>query len=168
MDERTATLAELLTTAMQAKARELGVKRYAYRDLGRDAQVDFSYAQKTIQYGRSPSAAIIRAWAKALAPYLPLDDALLAGGYLPDDPERMTIVRRLLRYSADQLNRLAEATGTLFSEPVPDVEPEHKASDGNNTDGEQDAPSKHAAIAGMFAELDRQPSFHRLTPVPQH
>lgn len=80
--------------------------------------------------------------------------------------EKAPAVRRLLRYSADQLNRLAEATGTLFSEPVPDEEPEHKPGDADASQGNEHPPTEHATIARGVPERDRR-ALHRIPLIEQ-
>lgn len=110
-----AELARLLREAIDAKSREVGA-RYTYRDLGRDSGIDFSYAAKVINEGRQPSREIIRAWARALRPYLPLDQALVAAGYLPDDPQAAGAMRRLMQRIDDARRRGERAIGEFFSD----------------------------------------------------
>lgn len=112
------TLADLLTEAMRAKARDLGREKYTYRDLGVDAQVDYSYAQKTVKYGRVPSRDIIRAWAVALHPHFPLDEALVAAGYTPDGPEQLAFLRAAVRLTNEEMRRLLHSIGTRSSRPI--------------------------------------------------
>ncbi len=101
-------LSPMLREAMQQKARALGQRRYTYRELERDSGVHFTYAQKAIKHGLRPSREIITSWSKALAPYFPLDEALIAAGYLPDDPAKRRAIQRIWRLPADALNALAE------------------------------------------------------------
>src|SRR5579883_3156501 len=98
----------MLREAMQQKARALGQRRYTYRELERDSGVHFTYAQKAVRYGIVPRQEIIAAWSRALAPYFPLDEALLAAGYLPNDPEKRRAIQRIWRLPAKALNTLAE------------------------------------------------------------
>jgi hypothetical protein len=103
------TLADMLSDAIAAKARELG-HDYSYRDLEHDSDVSYSYVSKVLRRGQRPSREIIAAWSSALRPYLPLSDALLAAGYLPnDDDPRSSIARRLWHLTPDALALLSAA-----------------------------------------------------------
>jgi transcriptional regulator with XRE-family HTH domain len=73
-------------------------------------------------------------------------------GAMPVPLEKVGPIRRLLRYSADQLDRLAETAALLFVEPVPspDEQAEQAAheqpQEQRQQERDQDAPSHHAQL----------------------
>lgn len=81
----------LLDEAMRRKRED--VPDYGYRELGRDSDVHFTYAQKVVKGTRHPSRDMLRAWSRALDPYLPLDKALVAAGYMPEERSLQEKVR---------------------------------------------------------------------------
>jgi transcriptional regulator with XRE-family HTH domain len=104
---------ELLARAMREKGRALG-RRYTFKELADDSGVGASFAGKAVRGVRVPSRAVVEAWALALAPYLPLDEALAASGFCR--PSREAVLERLTSLTADQLDtldRVAVALGFL-------------------------------------------------------
>jgi hypothetical protein len=84
-------LGEIVRAAMDAKSRELGY-RYTYRQLGKDSGVHYTYASKVVKGKRvDVDAAIICSWARALGPHFPLDEALVAANYMPDNPRLRSV-----------------------------------------------------------------------------
>lgn len=114
-------MGSLLLEAMRRKAEEVGGE-YSYRDLDRDSQVHFTYAQKVVAGTRQPSRKVIEAWSRALRPYLPLHEALVAAGYLPGDGETASILADFARRSNSWLREARRylddvARGAVKDEP---------------------------------------------------
>ncbi|HZU77212.1 MAG TPA: hypothetical protein VFA70_10640, partial [Dehalococcoidia bacterium] len=72
--------------------------------LAADSGVGASFAGKAVRGVRVPSRAVVEAWALALMPYLPLDEALAAAGF--GRPSRDAILQRLASLSTEQLDTL--------------------------------------------------------------
>jgi transcriptional regulator with XRE-family HTH domain len=71
-------------------------------------------------------------------------------------------IKRLLRYSADQLNRLAEGAAVLFSAPMDDEPAEQNAEDEGSHEDKDQQPPDHATIVRPIIEADHwhpHPSF---------
>jgi hypothetical protein len=134
-------LGPLLRQAMEARSRDLG-SRYTYRDLERDSRVSFTYAAKLAQAEniRRPSREVVEALSRALAPYLPLDDALVASGYLPQTAKKNWFMQWYNRLTLDQMDRLykmaqlAELAATTEQPPdeLADVQPDTGDTGGQN------------------------------------
>jgi hypothetical protein len=73
----------MLRRAMDRKSREIG-HRYTYRALEADSHVEHSHINRIVHGGRKTTRPTVKALAKALEPYLPLNKALLAAGLAPD------------------------------------------------------------------------------------
>jgi transcriptional regulator with XRE-family HTH domain len=97
----------MLAEALRAKSIEIG-EDYSYRDLQRDTGVNYSYVSKVVNGKAKPSRTVLRKWARALAPYLQLDAALIWSGYLPDDPEKAGIFREMASWSGEQWRTVME------------------------------------------------------------
>src|SRR6476660_8108510 len=76
------TVAALLRQAMQRRATELG-GTYSYRDLQRDSSIHFSYLNRIARGGFRPSRKILVRLHQALGEYFPLEEAMVASGYVP-------------------------------------------------------------------------------------
>ncbi len=101
--EAPAAFGFLLARAMREKGRARG-RRYTFKDLAADSGVGASFAGKAVRGVRVPSRAVVEAWALALMPYLPLDEALAAAGF--GRPSRDAILQRLASLSTEQLDTL--------------------------------------------------------------
>lgn len=98
----------MLREALRAKGEEQGYK-YTYRQLAEatGGTVHWTYVGKVITGKRRPTPEILKAWAKALHPYFPLDDALMAAGYMPENQGLSDTLRRVARvYSGTLQERL--------------------------------------------------------------
>lgn len=116
----------MLREAIEAKKRELrgiGV-RYSQRELARESGVTHTYVTLVLKGKRRPTPEVLRAWAAALDPYLPLDEALMAAEHMPDDPALRAVVQRLARFPKDVRQKwaaVADFTGNLDDEMLEDL-----------------------------------------------
>lgn len=112
-------LGQLLSAALDAKAEEqrrIGIGRttYTYRDLGDDAGISFTYIGKIIHGKSRPSREIVLAIVKALAPYLPADETLMAAGYMPQSTRLRSLLRQLARYPTDALEGVDRSLRRIY------------------------------------------------------
>ena len=139
---------EMLQEAMRRKANELG-GQYSYRDLERDSGVNYSYASKVIHGTQRPSRDVVHAWSRALAPYLPLDEALVAAGYLPTDSRKARVIEHIVRLTAEQWEELERRVFrfTLEEAPGPEAKGEGERADEPSADDEPDLDADRGAGA---------------------
>lgn len=136
MDERVTVFGSLLLEAMARKGAETGA-RYSYRDLERDSGVNYSHAARVVRGGRRPSRELVESLANALRPYLPLDQALIAAGYLPESERGRDLVRQLwpqLQRASEEVERRLRM---VFLEGVP---PEGEAGEPHEGEADHDEP----------------------------
>jgi hypothetical protein len=120
----------LLAEAIRRKAQETG--RYSLRDLQRDSGNDFTYPSKVIRMGLTPSREAIEAWSRALHPYLPLEEALIAAGYIPERGPWRQALLDAVRSTAEQ--RTAELGRWLTRVPQGAEELADQAVEGKRRD----------------------------------
>lgn len=128
----------MLREALDAKSRELG-GRYTLRDLARDSSVHFTQASKVMLGERRPTREVLTAWAHALHPYFPLDEALLSAGYAPSDPRKRELIRRMLAAGDDRWSDLERIIGNLLSDQQ---RAEQQPDDEGEDQGRHEAPSR--------------------------
>lgn len=90
---------------MEAKARELGVERYTYRDLATDSNSHFTTIEKVMNGKRKPSRDMVIAWGEALAPHFPTDRALMSLGYMPVDTGIRALIERSIAAGGEGIRR---------------------------------------------------------------
>lgn len=120
------TVGHLLEQALRAKTAELG-EEYSYRDLERDSGVNFSYASKVIRGGLKPSSAVIKAWARALYPHFPEDQAMLAAGHVPDNAMIQRMLDRLVAWPRDRWGDLEARIGEWGERYIAQDDPDQQA-----------------------------------------
>lgn len=142
-------MSDLLRQAIDAKTREIGTK-YTYRDLAQDSNTHWTTVDKVMRGERHPSAEVIHAWSRALTPYLPEDEALVAAGYAPVDPVRLRLLERIARLPRTALDALDERLGLLFSDLTPEQQAQYESERRRQNEGPADKPT-----AGTERESDR-------------
>lgn len=108
-------LGQLLERGMAARSAARGAE-YTVVDLARDAELDFSYVARVLRAERQPAREFVMVLARALAPYVSEDDALLAAGYAPSDRQLVELARRIARMGGDGLARIEAVIGEWVSE----------------------------------------------------
>lgn len=92
-------LEKLLRTAIEAKSRDLSppgtYHRLSRRELQEMAHVEHSEISNAMSGNRRPKPDTLRKLADALAPYLDIDQALIAAGHTPQSPAFLDLLRRL-------------------------------------------------------------------------
>lgn len=130
----------LVRAAIDAKSRDLR-HRYTYHDLARDSDTHWTLIGKVISGQRRPSPQVLTAWARALAPHLPLQEALLAAGHAPTDPEALRRAQAAIcgddalagHNTPESVTRLARLADSAVAEALPAQENAH-AGDGGHTE----------------------------------
>ncbi len=90
----------MLREAIEARRRERG-GRYSIRQMAEEAECDHSYISLVLSGKRQPSPEVLASFARVLAPYFPLDRALLAADHAPRDARRRRRFDRILEIGED-------------------------------------------------------------------
>lgn len=107
-------MATLLQQALEAKSRETG-ERYTYRKLAADSDTHYTTVDKVIRGERRFTEELISAWARALHPYFPEDEARAAAGFKPLEPRRSQLVDEIARVPPVHLDDLRRHMGEFFN-----------------------------------------------------
>lgn len=115
-------LGQLLREAITAKSAEMkrtGDRRgLSYRELADMAGINHSYVGKLLHGQQQPGRDIVEALIKALYPYLPPDDTLVAAGYLPRTPRWRRIIRHLMHYPVEAVEGIDENLSRVYDRGV--------------------------------------------------
>ena len=134
----TSEIGDLIREAMRRKGEALG-KRYTFRELEADTGVNYAYAARVANGERQPSRAMVRAIWVGLRPYLSLEEAMVAAGYV--EPDKQHVLSRLARRSRRALEAAEDYLAHHWSEADG---PNDEADDERDEDGDagfhQDTP----------------------------
>ena len=126
----------MLKEALAAKSAELG-RKYTYRHLADDSQVDYSYVSKILRGKSRPSEQVLKAWSEALKPHFPLDIALVSAGYTPASKEKRRLTRRIAEAPAQFVTELEHEINALL-ERLTGQKPREEDDDQDSGDDEPD------------------------------